>query len=446
MKKWTPVLIIVLLVVPLLAACDLIASVEQTLAPASVTSEPTVAVPTLEPLATPDSTIPVTTTAEIDQLHIWLPPEIGARTEAGAAELTQQIRAFNSANPELDVILEQKPVEGQGGILNYLRAGRTVAPTVLPDVIAVPARMLSETGVREVVYPLEGLVEPGPFSELYPAPATTIGTEEHLYGLPFATLGLSHMVYDPRVITTTFSLDWTTFVSNTAYTLVLPADSREGALLGLQFYLAEGGRLTNDAGQPDLQVEPLARALEKIAFGKGSLLQSHQLKTLEEAWQYYQLGLSDTVWARSEFLLAQIAGAPTGPDGLRPNQAYSAVPGPGGPLTPLVTSWAWSIATPDPARQHLAAELITFLSDVDNLAAWSAASQVLPARRDAVNQLADSDEYYAFVDRQMQRAGQMPIRENSRQMDVLGQAVFRVLTTDTPPATIAEEAVASLSQ
>jgi ABC-type glycerol-3-phosphate transport system substrate-binding protein len=267
--------------------------------------------------------------------------------------------------------------------------------------------------------------------------------DDRLYGYPFAVGGLSHLIYRPSVVTDTVSMNWTAFISDTNHTLVLPADSRDGALFTLQFYLAEGGALVNEAGQPDLEVEPLARALEQIALGKPNLLQSRQLKTLDEAWQYYQTGLSDFVWTRADHVLAQAArtgsAAPAG-------QAYSRVPGPDGALTPLITSWSWAITASDPARQALAAELIQSLTEPEALAAWSRSSQFLPAQRQATSVLAATDGYYRFVGGELERAEAMPLSESSRLLDALGEALFQTLSTETPPGIIAEQVVAALRQ
>ncbi len=388
-----------------------------------------------EATAAPISPLP----APVTTLRVWLPPEIGARTEAGSRELADQIRAFRSAHRNLEVVVEQKPAEGMGGILGYLRAGRSVAPSIMPDLIAVPTSVLAAADGRELVIPLDGLIDATQLSDIYPAAAAQVATDDRVYGLPFAAAGLTHLVYRPADMSDSVPMTWSAFISETNHTLVLPADSRDGALFGLQFYLAEGGALTNEAGQPDLQTEPLARALSQIALNRDNLLQSRQMKTLDEAWQYFQLGLSEFVWTRAEFLLAQAAADPEA-------SGYSRIPGPSGPLTPLTTTWAWAITTGDPARQALAAELITTLTAPEALAGWSAAGQLLPARRGAMALLAEGNDYYGFADNELERAQVMPVSESSRLFSVMGDAVFQALTTDLSPVVIAEAAAASLRQ
>ncbi|HNS38962.1 MAG TPA: hypothetical protein PKJ56_01810, partial [Promineifilum sp.] len=94
----------------------------------------------------------------------------------------------------------------------------------------------------------------------------------------------------------------------------------------------------------------------------------------------------------------------------------------------------------------VAADFIQYLTDPDSLANWSERSQVMPARRSAMALLAENDLYYQFLGEQSEYAQAMPISETSRVLDVIGDAVFQVLTTDSSPAAIADRAVAALRQ
>jgi ABC-type glycerol-3-phosphate transport system substrate-binding protein len=381
-------------------------------------------------------------TRPLSPLRVWLPPEIGTGTEGGSQELANQIRAYQSNHPELEIVIEQKPVDGQGGLINYLQTGQDVAPSILPDVVAVPAAILADEQYHELFSPLNPFIDPAQMSSVYPAPAALVMAGESILGYPFATSGISHLVFNTSVVTGTISVQWTEFISGTNHTMVFPADSREGAVLGLQFYLAEGGEVVDESGRSMLEIEPLARALGHIGLRKENLLQSAQLKTLDEAWQYHQLGFSDFVWVRSAFFLEQQAGETS----LVETHGYTPTPGVTGSLVPLTTTWAWAIATDDPARQELAADLIMFLTTPQNLANWSRLTHMLPARRDAMTMLAEDNPYYLFAHQESERARPMPVSETSRLLDVIGDAVFQVLTTDTPPLLLAEQASSALRQ
>ena len=73
-------------------------------------------------------------------------------------------------------------------------------------------------------------------------------------------------------------------------------------------------------------------------------------------------------------------------------------------------------------------------------------SQLLPARREAMALLGELNPYYQFAGLELERAQPMPVNEASRVMDALGDAVFQVLTTETSPVLIAEQAALSLRQ
>ena len=432
----------------LLAACDLLDGTPAAYPVATVA--PTASTQTLGPTPAAATSVPAQSPeAPLGPLRLWLPAEIGARTPEGGQELADQVQAF-AASQSLEVLVEQKPVEGAGGILSYLRTGATVAPSVLPDVIALPAVLLTDPAVRQMVQPLDGLIDmavlDGDGSETgpYAAAAAQVVSDGRFYGVPFVSAGLTHLVYNRASLPDVIPLDWTAFISDTNHTLVLPADSRDGALFGLQFYLAEGGTLVNENGQPDLQAEPLARALRQIAIRPENLLQSRQLKTLDEAWQYYQVGQSGFLWVRADYYLGRRAEASAAPGA--PEPGTSRVPGPGGPLTPLTTTWVWAITTADPARQGPAADLIRTLTAPGALAGWAERSQLLPAQREAMALLAAESEYYRFAGEELERAAAMPISESSRQLAAIGDADFQVLTTDQSPEAIAEATVLSLRQ
>ena len=445
MKPIGRLLPLILPLLLLLVGCDLLADT-----PADLTASPAASAAPTATADADDNSVAVTTVpplspaAPVPPLRVWLPPEIGARTPEGAQQLADQVRAFEAANSPLEVLIEQKPAEGAGGILSYLRTGGPVAPSILPDVIALPTGAIADLAVRQLLFPLDGLIDPIVAADAYPDAAAQVADEERLFGVPFAAAGLPHLVYAPVAITGTVPIEWTAFISDTNHTLVLPADSRDGALFGLEFYLAEGGTLVNEAGQPDLQAEPLARALRQIALRPENLLQSRQLKTLDEAWQYFQVGRSGFLWVRADYYLGRRAESAAAPGA--PQLAYSRVPGPAGPLTPLTTTWAWAITTTDPARQARAVTFIQSLIDAEALAGWAELSQLLPARREAMALLAEGSDYYRFAGEELERARAMPISESSRQLAVIGDAVFQVLTTDASPEAIAEQAVLSLRQ
>ena len=433
--------VVVLLLVLLLPACELIngGAIIQTAA----TTTPEAATPMVTPAqATPNPVISVTVITETARtLTIWMPPEIAQRNEAGAAVLNDQLLAFAATHSDLDIKLEYKSASGQGSILNYLRTGRNVAPDVLPDLIAIPTDQLAIAAAEELVYPLNDLIDPALVDDLYPAAQALVRSGEQVIGYPFALTSLPHLAYDSNTITATIPLNWNELIADSSNHFIFPAASREGAILALEFYLAAGGALVDDAGQATLQLEPFVTALEQLSQGRNTgfiLLQSSNMSTLEETWQAFEAGSASLVYTTSNQFLQE------NPD--ESAAGVAPVSGLDGPLTPLVNGWAWAISTPESTQRALAAELLSELASSANLGAWSYQSYVLPARREAFTAWPADELYSDFVQQELERAQANPVNGNSNLMTTVGDAVFDVVSLAKSPQVAAEEAIAAIQQ
>ncbi|MEZ4590617.1 MAG: extracellular solute-binding protein [Chloroflexota bacterium] len=443
MNKMVSLLLILLLT--LLAGCDLANSLNQPTTegttPNAAGSGTAVATSTPAPDTTPDIAIPTTPVTQTrPTLRVWLPPEIALATEDGAAVLNAQLAAYRSNHPNLDLVVEQKAIGGQSGILNYLRTGRAVAPDVLPDLIAIPTDQLNLALSEELIYPMGNLVDTNLLEDLYPAALNLVLKDNQIGGYPFVLTGLTHLAYNTTTVTDTIPSRWEPFIAQ-PNSFVFPANGLPGGTLGLQFYLAAGGTLTNEAGQVALQVEPLATALQQlfVAENNGFILdQSSNYATFQESWQLFQAGTATVTLTNSEQFL-RLRGN---------NGAYqvTAVPGLDRSLTPLVTGWAWAISTSDPNKRELAAELLNTLIDGRNLGEWSYVSKYLPARQTGFTFWPEDDPYLPFAREQLNRANAMPASSTSTIITVLNNAVFDVITLTKTPQVAAEEAVAALQQ
>lgn len=425
------------------AGCDLINQINgasmATAEPTPVPGATAVSTAVTPPEATPDIAIPATAVTQTrPSLRIWIPPEIAIATDEGAAVFNAQLAGYRSTHPDLDLTVEQKAASGQSGILNYLRTGRTVAPAILPDLIAIPIEQLGPALTEELVFPIDGLVETQQLEELYPAALELVLRNNQVGGYPFVLTGLPHLAYNSQTFTQTIPLRWEPLSALPA-SFVLPANGNAGGLLALEFYQQAGGTLTNDAGQVALQVEPLATALQQLFIAKNSgfiLDQSSNYTSLQESWQFFQAGSATFTLTNSEQFLR-----------LRDeegNYAITAVPGLQRPLTPLVSGWAWAISTADPARRELAAELMNDLINSSYLGEWSYASSYLPASRAALAIWPQDDPYVAFAADQLSQARAMTFSTSSPLMTALNNAVFDVVTLAKTPQVAAEEAVADL--
>jgi len=435
--------ILLLLLTFLLGACNLLPQGDETPAATATASIPTPAdTPAFEsPPATPDAIAPVQTTIT---LTVWTTPDIAPRTDLpGGSTMLEQFNAYDQSHPDVDLFIELKTVSDQGGSLSYLRTGRSVAPDVLPDVVLLPVGHLTAAAAEELIFPLEAVLPVDMVDDLYPAAREMVTVNERVVGYPVALSGLKHLVYDRNVITDTLPSTWGELTGRGAdETLIYPAAGPAGAEFTLQLYLAAGGSLSTEGGQPVLQTEPLATALTQLNQAVAANFvdpQSGSTVTLEQAWQAFLGGTPNLVETSAGVYLRQRAEGTSG------EFAFTPLPGPDGSLGPLVTGWAWTVTTADPVRQALAAELIQWLASPQNLGEWSRQSRMLPARPSAFESWPAGDAYVLFLQRQLEAARPFPAGANSVLLQALSKATADVIVQLATPEAAADEAAAAVS-
>ena len=405
----------------------------------TVTPTPTPVV-TPDVLATPDFTSPVTPTQISSVLTIWAPPHIVARTEAGTIILSEQRFTFRTSHNDVEEVrLEQKSVSGQGSILNYLRTGRNVAPAILPDLVALPTDQLATAAAEGLIYPLDDFLEANALDGLYPAAQALAQVDGQIYAYPFVLDNLSHIIYNSNVLTDTLPTTWEAVAQMDDVRFTFPAAGQAGAMLSLQFYLASGGRLTNEAGQPTIEVGSLTTALTLLNEGVSSgfiLPQSSNVASSEDAWQLLQTGAVDMALVTADQYLQERI--------INPGFSFASVAGPNGLVTPLVEGWAWAVSTSDPTRRAIAVELLQMLVQDSNLGEWSYQSRLLPASQEALAQWPTDDTYVQFVQQELERAQPAPVSGDSSIIQSLREAVLEVVSGIQAPAFAAEEAAKGL--
>ena len=381
------------------------------------------------------------------RLIVWTTPDIAPSSDVPGGELlAAQLAEFDSINLGLTLDVAVKATSGTASSLNYLRAGHEVAPSILPDLLILPARLLP-VAVREgLLYPLAAEVSGGPLTEemiadLVPAAAQLgrLGTADGpLYGYPFAIDSLTHLVFNATRVQGAPPATWEALL-NGEDSLVLAGDGEDGTRLVLQLYLAAGGRLATDTGQPLLELAPLQQALTLLEQGRRAgviVLESTRLQSTTAVWQSYLSGSASLALLNANFEIDQRLQGDS--------SAYAPVPGPENALAPLVDGWVWVVATPDPVRQQRAMELIAWLTAAENLGPWSLESRMVPARRSALAAWGPGDDYYRFLAAELDRAAPFPIATSSAVLDALAIAAIDVLSLTQPPAAAAQEAVDAL--
>lgn len=374
--------------------------------------------------------------AEIPRLTVWTIPSISPRSEVpGGTLLATQLALFDENHPNFELFIELKAATGQGGIMSYLLASRGVAPTILPDLALIPAEQIPEAVANELIYPLTPLLSEEMINDLYPVSSALGSVDGQLYGYPYALNGIQHLVYDSTALETVPEV-WED-LADTAALFVFPADSTTGGRLLLQFYMDEGGSLVDGSNQPSLELEPLIAAYTTFNTAQQAgriLTQSNALVTLDDSWLVFQNSDANaTMTTAAQYLQLRSQG-------LTDNFAVAPLPGPNGPLTSQLSGWAWVITTNDPARQALAAELLTWLVNGPNLGDWSWQVQRLPSRRSAFERW-PNDPYISFLQSELERATVYPQIANGTIMDAFTEAMF----TLTSPAGIAPEVLAEMT-
>ncbi|HSH05153.1 MAG TPA: extracellular solute-binding protein, partial [Anaerolineae bacterium] len=370
-------------------------------------------------------------------LILWTNNIVAPRTELpGGDTLTTQLNAFNNSHPDVSLHVSTKNSTGPGGILQYLRTGRTIAPDILPDLILLPTEQIPSVYQEGLIYAIGDQLPVDMLNDLYPAALTLGQVNDELIAYPYLLNNLQHVAYNDT-LTTTLTTDWSDLLDTNAK-LTIAADGSAGARLALAFYIAFGGQLTNDAGQNNWDPDILTTALNELENARraGLIIPASSTNvTLDDNWLLFEENSASVVQTNANlFLNKREAGF---------NSRFAPIPGPNGPLPAHVTGWAWAITTTDPVRQALAIELLTWLSSPANLGQWTTQTNYLPARRSAWEEWPNpNDDYILFLQAELERARPFPPTATTALMGRLETAVAEVISLAKPAAAAAEAAAA----
>jgi ABC-type glycerol-3-phosphate transport system substrate-binding protein len=399
---------------------------------------PATPVPTPTVTATPAVAPQPTREAGPMTLRVWMAPGIAPGDQTRAETLlTEQLAAFSTSHPDLELEVSIKSPTGQGGTLSYLRTGQVVAPGTLPDLVLLPADALVTAVSEQLVYPLDSWLTSEMLNDLYPAGRALGQVDGSVYGYPLTLSGLQHVAYaSGRVFTDSIPLEWEELITTEAVAFAFAGAGSPGPELALQFYLSSGAVLQDEQGRFTLDVAAMTDALSAFQRGREQgaiLVQSGSLTSIPETWTLLTRGQANAVQTSATHYLSQRP--------LPVNITYGPSPGPQGRLTPLVRATVLAISTPDVARQSLAAELLTWLASGENMGEWSSAAGLLPARRSAFEHWPQGDAYIDFLASELDQAGAFPSAAGSTFMNALGTAVFQVVSLGEP----ADAAAAALA-
>jgi ABC-type glycerol-3-phosphate transport system substrate-binding protein len=324
-------------------------------------------------------------------LDFWVPDFLSPYEETPGGEVfNEQLLGFSDFAPDVQVRAMVKKEQGPGGLYNLLSTASEVAPSILPDLLILNQHDLLEAAEAGLVQPLEGVF----FSEAdyFPTALSSVSTQGGLWGLPFVATA-DQMAYREG-LGTTAPLSWTAALTS-SYTLLFPAAPDDGLASDtlLSIYVGAGGQVQDQNGQATLERNSLENVysffLEMTESGLLDVEQALSLSSATDAWNLYQQGSGR--W--SPVPLGVFWSAP--PEGSRPAWPPTAE---GAPITVLHT-WALVVVTDDPVYREAAVELALWLSSADRMAALTRAAELVPTRREAVENWALQPGDAAFLSR-----------------------------------------------
>jgi ABC-type glycerol-3-phosphate transport system substrate-binding protein len=394
-------------------------------------------------------TTPTITTTETSEdttitLTLWTIEAISDEAQGEPGNfISNNLRAFRRSNPNIKVETFLKKPSGKGGMLDFLRTAREVAPTILPDVAVLNATDLSQAYAEGLIQPLDGRLDRSIVQDLIPAARKMATVDNKLVGVPLG-LEMEHTVYNTRTFTAPLVLWSEVLSSNTKY--LFPAKGINGLVndTTLSLYFSTGGKLLGDQGMPTIDERVLRDILSfyRQALEAG-VIDATILErvTTEELWPTY-------LEARAGIAQITVRQYLTDRELLK-NTSFAPLPVQKEEDTPVLITHGWTLVlvTDDVQRQVAALKLIEAFMSTSNNATWNSINKSIPTRDTAYQQLAGNDPYWAFLAEQLNTARPQPgFTGYDRIGRIIQQAVEQVLRGEATPEEAAATAIDALAQ
>jgi ABC-type glycerol-3-phosphate transport system substrate-binding protein len=324
-------------------------------------------------------------------MTVWTTEGFAPSDEDTAGRLfLDQLLDFERDHADVQVEVVVKRLTGPGGILDYLETASPVAPAVLPDIAILSSEVLQQAYNEGDLQPLDDLLPEATIEDLYPVADRLGRMDDALVAIPF-TLGFQHLVYNTTILTATAPSTWDQILASGG-PFIFPAGEQARVDTVLNHYLAAGGTLMVEGGDLALEVDPLTEVFRFYQRGANEQIIPPAVLQVET------LGGCLAAYRGGSALIAHVSSALYLPmrDELL-NTAVAPVTGPRQPGPTLISGWHWAILTPDSARQQLAADLVAWLLEPENLGSWSYAGHWLPASINAFSGWPTDDAYISFA-------------------------------------------------
>ncbi len=150
--------------------------------------------PTLAPAETPAPETPTPAPDAPITLTLWLPTLFLPQQGNAAYNVMQhQLAAFSQSPDGVPTHVEVKQDRGPGGLLDLLRTASPVAPSILPDIIALDSSDLETAARAGLIQPLDTLVPADVINDHFPFAHDLVTINGETFGLIYSA-DLEHLI------------------------------------------------------------------------------------------------------------------------------------------------------------------------------------------------------------------------------------------------------------
>ena len=375
--------------------------------------------PTPTPSATPN--IPV---VQNRRLIVWIPPQFdpAAATTAGNLFLSR-LDEFIERRPQTEIQVRIKPTTGDFGILESLQVTDSVAPLIMPDLVALPRSLVEQAFEAGLILTLDGYTELIEENDWYDYALDLALINDEIAGIPFAG---DLMVLAYKDDTEDVPLpDWDAVIT-AQKTLAFPASDPRG-LVTLALYHSVSGEMPGTNEEVLIQGESLLEVFTYYQDAQAAGVMPYwltQFETDEQAWESYQDRQSTMAITWSSILLTTESA----------NTSLAAIPTKEANPFSYASGWVWCVVPSNIETEQEAVELIEFLTESSYLNTWGIEAGYLPVRPSGLDSWSETP-FYSTLQQLLPAAVLLP---GNDLLDDLGpeirDAVVSVLKDQVEPA------------
>ncbi len=375
--------------------------------------------PTPTPSATPN--IPV---VQNRRLIVWIPPQFdpAAATTAGNLFLSR-LDEFIERRPQTEIQVRIKPTTGDFGILESLQVTDSVAPLIMPDLVALPRSLVEQAFEAGLILTLDGYTELIEENDWYDYALDLALINDEIAGIPFAG-DLMVLAYKDDAEDVPLP-DWDAVIT-AQKTLAFPASDPRG-LVTLALYHSVSGEMPGTNEEVLIQGESLLEVFTYYQDAQAAGVMPYwltQFETDEQAWESYQDRQSTMAITWSSILLTTESA----------NTSLAAIPTKEANPFSYASGWVWCVVPSNIETEQEAVELIEFLTESSYLNTWGIEAGYLPVRPSGLDSWSETP-FYSTLQQLLPAAVLLP---GNDLLDDLGpeirDAVVSVLKDQVEPA------------